>query len=405
MIRKVFFIVLFSCLSLAAMAQNSIIDAVELIEEEDLGGARKILDSILLKDPDNDAALFYLATCDYYQGKTKDALDKMVKACAIDSTNTFYLEMLATLYGRNGDMNSSNSIYLDLVKKHPSQYRSPYTMCLMAEEALGMDKDSLALDYYDEALLYDEGYLPALIGKIDMARYRGDLATAFDRLIDFCQKGYGTEEFRLQYVAWFLKSMTGEQFVGYFRKVLTLGASCASSPNAGFDSILLDIELHGNYRDFNGMVARINQALMREGLTLENRTQLLSILGDCYHETGDKKKCYESYERALDIDPEYAPVLNNYAYFLALEKKHLGKALKMSLKSVEKEPDNPTYLDTCGWIYHLQKKDKKAQPYFKHAMLYGGKDNKEVLSHYAEVLRSLGEKQKADYYQSLADNK
>ena len=77
----------------------------------------------------------------------------------------------------------------------------------------------------------------------------------------------------------------------------------------------------------------------------------------------------------------------------------------MSLKTVEKEPDNATYLDTYGWILHLQKKDEQAKPYFKHAMIYGGKESDVILEHYAAVLEALGDKETAKYYRSLAENK
>ena len=79
--------------------------------------------------------------------------------------------------------------------------------------------------------------------------------------------------------------------------------------------------------------------------------------------------------------------------------------LRSKALTVSKEPDNPTYLDTYGWILHLLGEDKEAKLLFKHAMLYGGKDNAEVLLHYSEVLRALGEDDVANYYKDLADNK
>ena len=61
----------------------------------------------------------------------------------------------------------------------------------------------------------------------------------------------------------------------------------------------------------------------------------------------------------------------------------------MSKITVDKEPDNPTYLDTYGWILYLLGKPEEAKPLFKHAMLYGGKESVVVLDHYAEVLFAL----------------
>lgn len=131
----------------------------------------------------------------------------------------------------------------------------------------------------------------------------------------------------------------------------------------------------------------------------------LSTMGDMYHQIGNSKMAYKTYEKALKVNPDYAPVLNNYAYYLSVEGKNLGKAYKMSKKTIEQEPDNATYLDTFGWILHLQGKDIEAKPMFKHAMLYGGKDSSTILEHYAIILEALGENDLAASYRLQAKNK
>lgn len=133
--------------------------------------------------------------------------------------------------------------------------------------------------------------------------------------------------------------------------------------------------------------------------------QAMSMMGDTYHQLGDEKEAFSAYEKALKIDPNYAPVLNNYAYFLSIKGKQLKKAASMSRITVEQEPDNATYLDTYGWILHLQKKSEDAKSYFKHAMLYGGKDSATILDHYAEVLYTLGEYDLAKVYWDQAVKK
>ena len=77
----------------------------------------------------------------------------------------------------------------------------------------------------------------------------------------------------------------------------------------------------------------------------------------------------------------------------------------MSRKTIEKEPDNATYLDTYGWILHLLGKDHEAKAVFKHAMIYGAKDSATSLEHYAEVLEALGETDLSKVYRTQAANK
>ena len=130
-----------------------------------------------------------------------------------------------------------------------------------------------------------------------------------------------------------------------------------------------------------------------------------SLMGDALHAKGDSKGAFRAYEKALKIDPDYVPVLNNYAYYLSLLGKNLKKAYTMSKKTIEAEPDNATYLDTFAWILHLMGKDLEAKPFFKHAMLYGGKDSAVILEHYAVVLEALGEKDMANLYRNMASKR
>jgi len=136
-----------------------------------------------------------------------------------------------------------------------------------------------------------------------------------------------------------------------------------------------------------------------------------SSLGDLYHLKGDRKTAFKHYDKALKIDGSYAPVLNNYAYYISEEyhepmkkpDKKLLKAMQMSRITIEQEPDNSTYLDTYAWILHLMNQDLEAKAHFKHAMLYGGKESGVMLRHYATVLEALGEKDLASIYRKQAE--
>lgn len=158
----------------------------------------------------------------------------------------------------------------------------------------------------------------------------------------------------------------------------------------------------GDYRKVLGVCDTIIE------IAAGDSTRLLSAyttMGDMYHQLGESKKAYKAYDNALKINPEYVPVLNNYAYFLSMEGRRLKKAYAMSKITVEAEPDNATYLDTFGWILFLQGKALEAKPFFKHAMLYGGKDSPVILDHYAEVLYALKEYDLAFVYWTQAQAK
>jgi len=129
----------------------------------------------------------------------------------------------------------------------------------------------------------------------------------------------------------------------------------------------------------------------------------LTTIGDLNYQAGNNKEAYKYYEKTIKKEPNHLPALNNYAYYLSLERKNLKKAYNMSKITIEKEPNNPTYLDTFAWILHLMDKDIEAKAIFKHTMVYGGKESAAILDHYAHVLFDLKEYDLAFIYWEQAD--
>lgn len=119
-------------------------------------------------------------------------------------------------------------------------------------------------------------------------------------------------------------------------------------------------------------------------------------IGDIHHFLKNNNIAFENYEKALKLNPQNLPVLNNYSYYLSLERKSLDKAEQMSGITIKAEPTNPTYLDTYGWILFEQGAYTMAKIYIEKAIEYGKEDlTAEVLEHYGDVLAVTGEKEKA----------
>ena len=87
-----------------------------------------------------------------------------------------------------------------------------------------------------------------------------------------------------------------------------------------------------------------------EVVTPESSAEMVSdfysIMGDIYHSQKLIEDAYAAYESSLKYNPNNIGALNNYAYYLSLERKDLDKAEEMSYKTVKAEPNNATYLDT-----------------------------------------------------------
>ncbi|MCQ2142007.1 MAG: tetratricopeptide repeat protein [Bacteroidales bacterium] len=180
-------------------------------------------------------------------------------------------------------------------------------------------------------------------------------------------------------------------------------ASAAFPQEPGF--INMKSVAHYNLGDYMGVIKDNERLLATFPKDSAVVLSAYSTIGDMQHELGNAKQAHKAYDKALKVNADYAPVLNNYAYFISIDGKHLSKAYKMSQKTVKLEPDNATYLDTYAWILHMQGKDTEAKPFFKHAMIYGGKESATILDHYAEVLYALGEYDLATVYWELAKGK
>ena len=94
-----------------------------------------------------------------------------------------------------------------------------------------------------------------------------------------------------------------------------------------------------------------------------------SLMGEIYREKGMDKACYEAYDSCLHYAPDNVGALNNYAYYLSLDSAaDLQKAEQMSLKAVQKEPDNATFLDTYAWILFKEKRYDDAKTIAERAI-------------------------------------
>ena len=128
-----------------------------------------------------------------------------------------------------------------------------------------------------------------------------------------------------------------------------------------------------------------------------------SILGDLYHEKNMNTEAYAAYDSALVYKPDNIGALNNYAYYLSVERQQLDKAEEMSYRTVKAEPSNGTYLDTYAWILFEKGKYTEARIYIDQAMLNGGAESSVVVEHCGDIYYLNGECEKALEYWKQAE--
>lgn len=118
-------------------------------------------------------------------------------------------------------------------------------------------------------------------------------------------------------------------------------------------------------------------------------------IGDLYYQMEKMDEAYKAYDEALKYNENNAPVLNNYSYFLTLDKKDLKKAERMAAQCIKLEPDNATYLDTYAWVFFVQSNYTLAKIYIENALSKDKTNSAELVDHYGDILYMSGEKDKA----------
>lgn len=233
------------------VSQNglSIVSAVEKYNDKDFKGAEAVLNEILVSNPSDDAAWYYLALSSLGLRDTEKAEACLRKAVDLDPDNFWYSYRLASLYSLTSRPELTLSIYEDLLEKFPErselyydlvemyasqgeienalqmadqietvfgvsesltvyrfnllrmagrqeeayaslekyneEYTSPYVLSTLADWQMSMYNDSTALAYYDEALGAAPEFSPALLGKAETLRMTRKYDEYFDVLAKY----------------------------------------------------------------------------------------------------------------------------------------------------------------------------------------------------------------------------
>ncbi|MCD8184746.1 MAG: tetratricopeptide repeat protein [Bacteroides sp.] len=132
-----------------------------------------------------------------------------------------------------------------------------------------------------------------------------------------------------------------------------------------------------------------------EQVTANSRKEVVSdfysTLGDAYHMKNLSKETYAAYDSALVYNPSNIGALNNYAYYLSVERRDLDKAEEMSYRTVKAEPNNSTYLDTYAWILFEKGNYAEARLYIDDAMKNDDTKSDVIVEHCGDIYYMTGD--------------
>jgi tetratricopeptide (TPR) repeat protein len=128
---------------------------------------------------------------------------------------------------------------------------------------------------------------------------------------------------------------------------------------------------------------------------LEFEQEVLQLLGESHYKMKNFEKSFSYFDQILEKNPQNSLVLNNYSYYLALEKQQLSKALSMSKLANELVIDNANFLDTQAWILFQMSEYSQAQIIIEKALALSQNKSGVILEHYGDILWKLNLPDKA----------
>ncbi len=138
-------------------------------------------------------------------------------------------------------------------------------------------------------------------------------------------------------------------------------------------------------------------------------SDMYSIMGDLYYSNGLKDSAFISYDSCLVYNPNNMGCLNNYAYYLSLEKRDLDKAEEMSHRTIVSEPGNKTFIDTYAWILFVKGRYTEAKLYMDRVLAGDPEQDEDVsggvLEHAGDIYACCGDMEGALKYWQMAREK
>jgi len=352
------------------------------------------LQEIRKLDPNNLSTLRVLSKYYLKMDRLQEAKKVLNNAIQINRKDTQTLTMLSDIYIKEARWDSMKTMLGDMVSdstisQHAKMSIGQY-LYSRYNEAPKNDELRKAISYVMEGLMRAEpnfGRAQSLAADFFTQTNQNDLALqALKKTNDLVPTNDSAWHQRLQLLL----------VKGKIKEAITVGQQ--ASREIPQDPIILYF-LGSAYLSNNQNQKAIDN--FKGASTLPARkplkTSIYSGLGSAYAALKKWNQAFDNYDKALTYNPDNPGVLNNYAYYLSLQKRNLPKAEKMAQHALELDPKNTSYLDTMGWVYYQMGKFKKAQKYIQQA-LDTGKASAEVMEHMGDVMNKLQNTEKAKYW-------
>lgn len=347
--------------------------------------------------------------------KKKEALKELENLAKSNSTNIEYRRMIADFHNQNNNINEAIVIYQQLLIEFPKDGFSHIGLAECYRKQGNSDKSfsELTLGFQSEDIPSDVKF-NILLSLIQTAGNDVSVQkTAFDLTIILVELYPNDADINTIYANFLLQN---KELVKA-REVLVKVIGLRKDKYPVWEQLLL---LDNEFQDWKSMLQHSDEALLYfpnqsfvyffngfSAFQLEKYDQavknldfgnklvtkedplkkdFLTFLAESYFKIGEREKGYLIFDELLIVDSENIMILNNYAYYLSTDNIKLEKAEEMSKITIDKEPNNSTYLDTYAWILFKRSKYNEALVYIEKAIKFDTNISDVVLEHYGDIL-------------------
>ena len=322
-------------------------------------------------------------------GKKQEAYDAYQKVLAVEPDNPMALFSMASYYEQTGqkELYQQQLDTLLLNKKVTSDTKISVMRQVIAENEQSSAKDSTqVIALFDRMMKQDmdDPQIPMLYSQYLLSKnMEQEAMPVLEQVVDLDPTNKAA---RLMLVSAAVKKEDYKQII----KVCEPGIE--ATPDALELYYYLAIAYH-QAEQGDSVLSVCNRAL--EHITPDTRKEVISdfysIMGDIYHTKKQMTEAYAAYDSALVYNPSNIGALNNYAYYLSVERRDLDKAEEMSYKTVKAEPNNSTYLDTYAWILFEKGNYAEARIYIDNAMKNDGEKSDVIVEHCGDIYFMTGD--------------
>ncbi len=323
---------------------GKLVDAVGYIGDGQIDKAAKLLKEVLVADPSNDAAWYYLGMCDLYGRDVKGAQTAFKKASEIDPANYWYKDRLAMVYSMSGEDDLTIATYEELLKEYPKKNDIYFTLVNLYLKQNQFDKAISAMDQIEASFGKNEN---VTVTKYDILLRQNKPDEALKVL----------EDYNKEYSSPYVLTKLGDHSLAEYKDTAALAYYREAADLQGdyIPAILGEAEVWRIRRNYGGYFKSLRKFIRDEQTETQAKTQYLGMLLQ-----RSEPRFIQNYQSSIDSLYDYM-VLHHPAdssvlkpagmYYYATER--VGKAKSLIRRNMEKNPGSldaaATYIQLLGY--------------------------------------------------------